>query len=205
MGDTVFLLTPALTTNTIKINMNWIRRNWTAFCILILAFGAGWMIFLPPQPNAVTGGRIPAPGEGFLAPDFALQNMQGQTVRLSDLRGKVVLLNLWASWCPPCQAEMPAMQNTYAIYASQGFTVLAVDTTYQDEKTAALAFVTQRSLTFPVLFDLDGSVSRAYQVRSMPTSFFIDRQGVIRQVVIGGPMSAGLMQTEIEKLVKEGR
>jgi cytochrome c biogenesis protein CcmG/thiol:disulfide interchange protein DsbE len=200
-----FLLTHDLTTNTIKINMNWIQRNWTAFSIFVLVIGAGWMVFLPALPNATTGGRIPAPGEGFLAPDFALQNTQGQIIRLSDLRGKPVLINLWASWCPPCQAEMPAMQKTYEIYAGQGFTILAVNTTYQDEKTAALAFVTQRGLTFPILFDLDGSVSRTYQVHSMPTSFFIDRQGVIRRVVIGGPMAAGLLQTEVEQLVKENR
>jgi peroxiredoxin len=187
------------------INMNWIVRNWTAFSILILVFGAGWMIFLPPQPNTTTEGRIPAPGEGFLAPDFTLQDAQGRSIRLSELRGSPVLLNLWASWCPPCKAEMPAMQKTYDRYAGQGFTILAVNTTFQDDKTAALDFAAQHSLTFPILFDEDGSVSRAYQVRSMPTSFFIDRQGVIRRVVVGGPMAAGLLQAEVEQLLKETR
>lgn len=203
IGD--FLLTRALITNTIMIDMNWILRNWTAFSILVLVFGAGWMVFSPPQPNSTTGGRIPAPGEGFLAPDFALQDAQGQTIQLSELRGSPVLLNLWASWCPPCQAEMPAMQKTYEIYAGQGLTILAVNTTYQDDKTAALDFVAQRGLTFPVLFDVDGSVSQAYRVHSMPTSFFIDRQGMIRRVVVGGPMAAGLLQAEVEQLMKEKR
>jgi len=185
--------------------MNWIIRNWTAFSILILVIGAGWMVFLPPLPNETTGGRTPAPGEGFLAPDFALQDAQGKTVRLSDLRGGPVLVNMWASWCPPCQAEMPAMQKTYEIYAKQGFTILAVNTTYQDEQSAALEFAAQHGLTFPILFDLDGSVSRAYRVQSMPTSFFIDQEGVIRRVIIGGPMAAGLLQAEIEQLLKEKR
>jgi len=187
--------------------MNWIQRNWTLFSILVLAFSAGWIVFLPPPPGtlpgAATGGRIPAPREGFLAPDFALQDARGQTVRLSDLRGRPVLVNLWASWCPPCQAEMPAMQKAYEIYEPQGFTILAVNTTFQDDQASALAFTAQRGLTFPVLFDMDGSVSHQYLVRAMPSSFFIDRQGVIRRVVIGGPMSEGLLRAEIEQLVKE--
>jgi len=185
--------------------MNWINRNWTLLSILVLAVGLGWMVFLPPLAEAATGGRIPAPREGFLAPDFTLQNAQGQTVRLSDLRGNPVLVNMWASWCPPCQAEMPDMQKVYEMYAPQGFTILAINTAYQDQKSSALDFVAQRGLTFPVLFDLDGSVSSQYMVRAMPTSFFIDRQGIIRRVVTGGPMSEGLLRAEIEQLLREDR
>jgi cytochrome c biogenesis protein CcmG, thiol:disulfide interchange protein DsbE len=184
---------------------HWIRRNWTLFSILVLAAAAGWMVFLPPLPGATTGGHIPAPREGFLAPDFNLQDSAGQTVRLSDLRGHPVLVNLWASWCPPCQAEMPDMQKVYEKYAPQGFTILAVNTTYQDQKSSAQAFTAQHGLTFPVLFDLDGTVSHQYLVNAMPTSFFIDRQGIIRRVVIGGPMAEGLLRTEIEQLLKEDR
>jgi peroxiredoxin len=100
---------------------------------------------------------------------------------------------------------MPAMQKTYDRYAGEGFTILAVNTAFQDDKTSALDFVAQHRLTFPILFDEDGSVSQAYQVRSMPTSFFIDRQGIIRRVVVGGPMAAGLLQAEVERLLKESR
>src|SRR5574338_1636201 len=113
--------------------MNWIRQNWTAFSIIVLVIGAGWMIFTPPLPGTATGGKIPAPGEGFLAPDFALQDAQGQTVRLSDLRGKPVMGNFWASWCAPCKAEMPAMQEGHENYADRGFTILAVNSTFQDD------------------------------------------------------------------------
>ncbi len=183
--------------------MRWIRQNWTAFSILVLVFGAGWIVFSPPPPGT-TGGRIPAPGEGFLAPDFSLQDAQGQTIRLSELRGKAVLVNLWASWCPPCQAEMPAMQKVYETYAGQGFLILAVDTAYQDDKNAALSFAAKHGAAFPILFDVDGTVSKKYQVRSMPTSFFIDKEGVIRQVVIGGPMSEALIRSEAERLLKGG-
>ncbi len=178
-----------------------LRQNWTLFSLLVLAVGLGWMVFLPPQANALTSGRIPAPQAGFLAPDLALQDSQGRLVRLSDLRGKPVLLNLWASWCPPCKEEMPAMQKVYELYAPKGFTILAINTTYQDERSTALAFAADRGLTFPILWDVDGSVSRLYQVHSMPTSFFIDRTGIIRRVVIGGPMPEALLRAEIEKML----
>ncbi len=185
--------------------MNWFQRNWTFFSILVLAAGAGWMVFSPPPADAVTGGRIPAPREGFLAPDFVLQDAQGQTMQLSDLRGRPVLLNLWASWCAPCKAEMPAMQEVYEAYEGQGFTILAVNTTYQDQKESALDFSQSLGLTFPILFDLDGEVARQYQVRAMPTSFFIDAEGVVQRMVVGGPMSEGLLRAEVEKLLKGGQ
>ena len=185
--------------------MYWIRHNWTLFSILVLALAAGWMVFTPPAPDAVTGGRAPAPQAGFLAPDFTLQDAGGQMVRLSDLRGRPVLVNLWASWCPPCKAEMPAMQAVYEDYAGRGLEILAVNTTFQDDAAGALQFAGGLGLTFPILFDLDGSVARQYQVRSMPTSFFIDPDGNVRRVVIGGPMAEALLRAEIEQMLAEAR
>jgi cytochrome c biogenesis protein CcmG, thiol:disulfide interchange protein DsbE len=185
--------------------MNWIKQNWTIFSIVTLVFYAGWIIFSPPPPDGGTGGKIPAPSEGFLAPDFSLQNERGEEVRLSDLRGQPVLLNMWASWCGPCRAEMPAMQEVYEAYSPQGFTILAVNTTFQDTQSNALEFAESLNLTFPLLFDLDGAVSQQYQVRAMPTSFFIDSEGMIRRVVFGGPMSEALLRVEIERLLQEAR
>jgi peroxiredoxin len=181
----------------------WITRNWSVFRLLVLAFGAAWMVFFPPAAGSVTGGGIPAPREGFLAPAFTLQDGQGNMVSLESLRGRPVLLNLWASWCPPCRAEMPAMQAVYEQYAAQGFVILAVNTTYQDDPQAARQFAENLGLTFPILYDLDGSASRQYQVRSMPTSFFIGADGVIRRVVIGGPMAEALLRAETERLLEQ--
>ncbi len=183
--------------------MNWIRQNWTLFSILILIFSAGWIAFTPPPAGSLTGGSIPAPAEGFLAPDFELRDAGGQVIRLSALRGRPVLLNLWASWCAPCKAEMPAMQRVYDAYAARGFTILAVNTTYQDDQANALAFADSLGLTFPLLFDMDGSVAKEYRVSAMPTSFFIDSEGIIRKVVFGGPMSEALLRAEIEQLLAE--
>jgi cytochrome c biogenesis protein CcmG, thiol:disulfide interchange protein DsbE len=185
--------------------MNWIRRNWMLFSILVLTASLGWIAFSAVAGGSTTNGKIPAPSEGFLAPDFTLEDAHGQMVRLSDLRGRPVLVNLWASWCGPCQAEMPAMQKVYESYAPKGFTILAVNTTFQDERDSALAFAGKRGLTFPILFDTDGSVSRAYQVRAMPTSFFVDQEGIVRKAVFGGPMSEALLRAEIEKMLEGGQ
>jgi cytochrome c biogenesis protein CcmG, thiol:disulfide interchange protein DsbE len=178
-------------------------KHWNLFSILLLVIGAGWIALSSPPPGSVTSGKIPAPRQGFLAPDFELQDRAGNAVRLSDLRGQPVLVNFWASWCPPCQAEMPAMQRVHETYAEQGYVVLAVNTTYQDNEADARAFLDERGLTFTVLFDRDGGASSLYVVRSMPTSFFIDHEGVIREVVIGGPMSEGLLRSQAEKMLGE--
>jgi peroxiredoxin len=129
----------------------------------------------------------------------------GKQVNLSDFKGKVVLINFWASWCPPCKAEMQAIQNTYRAYGDQGLVVLAVNTTFQDDANAAQQFAQSEGLTFPLLTDLNGNTFRLYQVQAMPTSFFVDRQGKIAEVVIGGPMAEALIRSRVEALLKEGQ
>ena len=132
-----------------------------------------------------------------------MDSLDGGQTTLSDLRGQIVLVNLWASWCLPCRAEMPAIERVYRSYKDLGLEVLAVNATNQDSVDAARAFVQERGLTFPVLLDRTGSVSAAYNLRGLPSSFFIDRQGVIRSVVIGGPMNEALIQSKVESLLKE--
>jgi peroxiredoxin len=141
--------------------------------------------------------------EGFLAPDFELVTMDDEIVQLSNLRGKVVLVNFWASWCPPCRSEMPAMQQIYTEYGPDEFVILAINNGRQDNPSDAEQFVNEKGLTFPILLDSDGLVSALYQVHSLPTSFFIDREGIIREIVIGG-MSEALLRTRAEKLLMEG-
>ncbi len=153
--------------------------------------------------SATTGGLIPSPREGFLAPDFTLDVAGGGEWTLSELRGDVVLINLWASWCPPCRLEMPAIQQVYETNRERGFEVLAINMTYQDSETAAIEFAQELGLTFPVLLDRTGEVGYQYQLRSLPTTFFVDRQGVIRQVILGGPISEVTLQTSLESLLNE--
>jgi cytochrome c biogenesis protein CcmG, thiol:disulfide interchange protein DsbE len=178
-------------------------RHWNLISLLILFAGVAWIWASRADPQQTTGGGIPAPMQGFQAPDFELNTMQGNSVQLSALRGKPVLLSLWASWCPPCKAEMPAFEKVYRQYANQGFTVVAVNASNQDSLEDAQAFVQANGLTFPILLDTDGRVSQLYELRSLPTTFFIGRDGVIREVVVGGPISVAGLQIRVERLLKE--
>lgn len=100
---------------------------------------------------------------------------------------------------------MPAMQRAFEEFSKEGFTILAVNVTNQDQQSLALAFASQYGLSFPIVFDDAGSVSQVYRVRALPTSFFVDRNGVIAKVVIGGPMPETLLRAEIQQLLEEPR
>jgi len=177
--------------------------TWSVFSILVLIVGAAWIWFSAAPLGSTTQGDIPAPQEGFLAPDFSLETFSGDGYTLSDLRGKPILINFWASWCPPCRSEMTAIQKVYDEFQDQGFVVLAVNSTHQDNLGDAITFAQIRRLTFPILLDRDGSVSNLYEVRSLPTTFFVDPQGIIQEVVVGGPMSEALLRIRAEQLMEQ--
>jgi peroxiredoxin len=119
-----------------------------------------------------------------VAPDFAVPDLNGQAVRLSAYRGQVVLVNLWATWCPPCREEMPSMERLHQRLKDRGFVLLAVS---EDEggPGAVKAFVDQMKVTFPVLLDPEGDVGRKYGVWGFPESFLLDRDGRVVERVIG--------------------
>jgi peroxiredoxin len=179
------------------------RKRWLALMIIVFALGATWIWLSAVPASATTSGMIPSPREGFAAPDFTLALLGGGEITLSDLRGKVVVLNLWASWCPPCRAEMPAMQRLYEANRARGLEILAINTAYQDSRTSAQEFISEHELTFPVPIDQRGAVARQYLLQALPTTFFIDHQGIIRQVVVGGPMSEATLQIAVESLLRE--
>jgi peroxiredoxin len=134
---------------------------------------------------AVIGLQILQRGQGsrYAAGDFALQDLDGREVRLADLRGKIVFLNLWATWCPPCRAEMPSMEALYQRFKGRDFAMLAVA---EDTDTAAVAaFVRELGLTFPVLLDPDNRLPGRYGVTGYPETFVIDRNGQVIKHVIG--------------------
>lgn len=192
----------------VKINSFSIRflkngRHWIAFSLIVLALGVIWT-FISRVPSVVDtdGSNQTSPKEGFYAPDFSLELLGGGQVTLSDMRGKVVLVNLWASWCPPCRAEMPAIERIYRSFKSQGLEVLAVNMTNQDNEASAASFIQELGLTFPVLLDRSGDVGARYFLRGLPSSYFIDRKGIIRLVVVGGPMNEALIQSKVEELLK---
>ena len=177
--------------------------RWPLVVIGAAIIGGLWIWASAVPAEATTGGLIPSPREGFLAPDFTLESLSGEQISLSDLRGKAIVLNLWASWCPPCRAEMPALQRVYQENHERGLEVLAVNMTAQDNITAVEDFVQEFNLTFPILLDASGEVGNAYLMRALPTTFFIDQEGIIQRVIVGGPMSEVTLQSTVEQLLED--
>jgi cytochrome c biogenesis protein CcmG, thiol:disulfide interchange protein DsbE len=170
---------------------------------LLVGLAAGLLIFvgLPSQwpwrraaPVAATSGPLatPAPAAvtGAPAPDFTLTTLTGQSVKLSGLKGQVVLINFWATWCGPCRQEMPAIQHAYDARKSRGLIVLAVN--LNEPPKDVQAYVDSLHLSFPVLLDSSEAVSNLYRVRGYPTSFFVDRQGVVAVEQVGEMTDAQL-------------
>lgn len=118
---------------------------------------------------------------GAKAPDFELKTLAGDTVKLSDLKGKKVMLNFWATWCPPCKAEMPAMEEFHK-EAGDDVVILAVNI---DPHLDVKAFVDENGITFPIPLDAEDKVNETYQVLSIPTTYFIDTKGNIGNKFIG--------------------
>lgn len=176
-------------------------KYWLPLTGAVLTIGLLVVFFSRVPPEETTSGLIPSPREGFAAPDFTLETIDGNTLSLSELRGRAVVVNLWASWCPPCKAEMPALQVVYDIYVEQGLQVLAVNMTFQDSISDADEFIEMEGLDFPILLDRSGEVARLYQMRALPSTFFIDPEGVIQKVIIGGPMSESTIRTAIEEIL----
>ena len=185
--------------------MNWNNKmTWRGLMVLLLVLGIAWIAAsrVPAEEALARSDRPPSPQAGFAAPDFTLETPDGETISLSDLRGQVVLVNFWATWCPPCRAEMPAIQGVYDAYREQGFVVLAVDVGEGDAQVAA--FADERGLTFPILMDREGTVSHQYQVRAMPSTFFVDQAGVIQEVTLGGPMTRAFIESQVTSLLAGG-
>ncbi len=109
------------------------------------------------------------------APDFTLVNPDGKNISLKDFRGKLVMVNFWASWCGPCRAEMPSMERLYLEHKAAGFEILAVNV--KDKRSDALAMAKQLKLSFPIVLDPEGEVGQLYGAWAMPTTYLIDRKG----------------------------
>jgi peroxiredoxin len=134
------------------------------------------------DPAVIAQRGVVKPGEP--APNFQLRDMNGRIVALSDLRGKVVLLNFWATWCGPCRVEMPAMERLYRAYERKDFEILAVSTDAQGVAVTR-PFQQENKLTFPILHDADFRVGLSYGARTLPMTFMVDRQGIVRQHIFG--------------------
>jgi cytochrome c biogenesis protein CcmG, thiol:disulfide interchange protein DsbE len=148
---------------------------------LFILIGFGWLELSRTSAEG-RGGAISAPIVGSKAPDFTLNTLDGEPVSLSDLEGKVVLINFWATWCEPCKIEMPFFQSRYEQHAPQ-FEVLAVN--YAEPEDTVRRFVEAEGLTFTILLDRSAEVVRKYQVRGYPTTLVVGPDGIIQVYHIG--------------------
>ena len=129
----------------------------------------------PPVPIGINVGNQ--------AIDFQVKSLNGTSVKLSDFRGKPVLLNFWATWCGPCRSEVPYLQQIYDTYSANGLVMMPVEV--GENSTAIKDFMTSLNITLPVLSDPDKTVAKAYSITAIPTTLLIDKNGIIRAIKIG--------------------
>jgi peroxiredoxin len=150
----------------------------------------------------VAWGYCGAANQPSMAPDFTLKSREGINIKLSELRGQVVMVNFWASWCGPCRQEMPLLQQLYERYQSLGFSLLGVNV--DEQKAAADKMLNDIPVSFPILYDNRSKVSKAYQVKAMPSTFMVDRDGRIRYLHKGyKPGYEEAYQVQIRELLRE--
>lgn len=163
--------------------------NITRYVLVLLA--ALWII--APVNAASIQGK---------APNFTLKSNTGKNIKLSELRGQVVLLNFWASWCGPCRQEMPLLEKLQRRYSSLGFTVLGVNV--EDDSRKAKSYLKDVSVSFPILFDTTNKVSKQYKVSAMPSTVMIDRDGNMRYLHRGyKPGDEAQYKKWVKQLIRE--
>lgn len=159
-------------------------RLKSIFLICLIAAALGIYVFIQWQKSTATSSTPKLVTAGQPAPDFELPLVDGNVVRLSDYQGKIVFLNIWATWCGPCQEEMPSMERLYQQLKDQPFEILAVSIDAQGLPTVA-PFVKEYKLSFPVLIDRQNNIGRLYKATGVPETFIIDKNGIIVSKVIG--------------------
>ena len=156
-------------------------RNFLFIGLFLLIGAVAYMV----STSSRTPGEVVQPVvAGNLAPDFQLEDTNGSQVSLSDLRGKVVLVNFWATWCPPCIEEMPSMETLSKAMAGYDFVMLAINAE-ENGRSAVAGFLKKTPYTFPILYDDKGVVQKRYGVFKFPESFVVGKDGIVAEKVIG--------------------
>lgn len=157
------------------------------------------LLGMSQAPAWSMGERVPVVGS--TAADFTLPDLNGQAQQLSQFRGKIVLLNFWATWCKPCTTEMPAMQSCYDKLRDKGLVVLAVNELEDDAKVRE--HIKNYGHTFPVLMDHDNRVANMYGVYGLPVSVFIDERGVVQEYIKGGTLTEEKIHQVVDRLTQQ--
>ena len=153
------------------------------------------------QYNLQGGGSGQPLRVGETPPDFSLKDLNGKTWTVSELKGKPVVLNFWATWCAPCKFEMPALESIYQKYKDKGLVILAVDIKTDNGEAAVRKYQQEMGMSFPIVMDTTGETENNYRVRAYPTSFFIGKDGKLREVKRGAFMSADQIAASVDKIV----
>jgi peroxiredoxin len=168
----------------------------TVFVVIVLLVA---LVGLPAFDGWSMGSRVPT--VGTQAEDFSLIDLEGKSQSLSQYRGKIVLVNFWATWCKPCTTEMPAMQTSFDKLRDKGFVVLAINELEDDAKVRE--HLKQYGHTFPVLMDRDNKVANQFGVFGLPVSVFIDQEGRVQEYIKGGLLTEQKIDDVVAKIQKQ--
>jgi peroxiredoxin len=152
--------------------------------ILLVIVGVGIIVLLQTKDSSFNLSGKPRLGKGVPAPDFTLPGLDGKKISIAEYKGKVIFLNIWATWCPPCVEEMPSMEKLYQKLKGESFEILAVSIDVSGSESV-LPFMKKHKLSFPALLDTKGDIKSLYQTTGVPESFIIDKEGIIVEKIIG--------------------
>jgi cytochrome c biogenesis protein CcmG, thiol:disulfide interchange protein DsbE len=171
------------------------RVQWNLLIVVILVAGAAWT-----AASRVTTAQATRERARRATPDIFLPTLDGGMFRLSQQYGKPVIVNFWATWCPPCRAELPAFEEVYKNHRSDGLMIVGVD--IAEPQDVVTQFVADMGLTFPIALDSDGEALALYRVQGFPTTLFVGRDGTIRDMTIGGPLTKAAIEGKVIDLMK---
>ena len=171
------------------------RWQWNALIVIILMSGVMWTV-----ASRVTTAQATRDRARRATPDFTLDTLDGGKFKLADHIGQPVVVNFWATWCLPCRAELPAFEQVYRNNRAQGLVVVGVDVA--ESPDAVAQFVAEAGLTFPIALDTSGETTELYRIQGMPTTFFVGRDGLIKDMVIGGPLTQAAIESRVAELMK---
>ena len=181
------------------------RWFWIATIGVVLVLGIGWIAYsraLVNSNESTAGDQASelqaAAVAGHPAPDFELPSPDGEVYRLSDFKGQPVILNFWATWCGPCRAEFPEFQEA-AVDNADSLVIIGINNTAADQADQVPGFLEEFGITFPIVLDEDGETVKTYRVLGLPTTVFIDSDGIVNEVFTG-PLNKAYIETKISEL-----
>jgi thiol-disulfide isomerase/thioredoxin len=166
-----------------------------SIALIILAVG----LMIVTRDNNSTAAQTTDTASVKIVPDFTLPGLEDSKISLSDFRGHYVLLNFWATWCPPCQAELPELQAYYTAYRSKGFILLGIDV--QEDPTTVSTFLQQRGFDFPVGVDMTGAVHASFGTNSLPLSVLVGPNGELIKMWRPGAITRSMLEQDVTPLL----